>query len=131
MVKQPLSSHLSLTLSQKLTDYSLRLNAASGELISWYIDFLAENGSSKTPRDEAIASASEAASLPEDAILREADYDTTSGRTIFRARWCHTLEDLPIEGDFIEVLLNGELNRPFADTRRWRTPDLSGKVQKR
>jgi hypothetical protein len=120
------NNSLEMTLSQKLTDYSLRLNATTEEIVSWYIYFLAENCTDKIVSDQALKIAEETAKLPVDAQLKIAQFESTSGRTIFRARWGHSLHGLVIEGDFIEVLVNGNIRCAFAYCRNWRVPDLTG-----
>lgn len=122
---------IELTLSQKLTQYSLRQNATSAEIVSWYLDFLSTHGDDSMPKEEALALAETTANLPDDAVLESADYEEAAGRCFFRVRWSHRVDDLPVEGDFIEVLINGAARRVFSLTRMWRSPDLSGAPKER
>lgn len=114
-----------LVLSQKLSDYSIRLNGVTGETISWYLDFLAANGGRETPPEKALQTAGQLAQPPADAKCVISEYDATSGRVFFRARWVHELNGIPIEGDFMEVLVNGTADKAFSYTRHWRSPDLT------
>lgn len=109
-------------VAQHLTDYSIRLNAADGETLSWYIDFLAEHGDQSMPPSAALETASATAQPPPGAQLQTSGYDSASGRTIYRARWKHEHDGLPVEGDFIEVLVNARARKAFACTRYWHTP---------
>lgn len=117
---------LKLKLTQKLTDYRLRLNEYSGELISWYIDFLAVEGDQSMTVEEATKLAEEIAQPPTDARLQEAEYDIAGGRTFFRSQWLHEHNGLPVEGDFIEVLVNARAQRAFSYVKQWREPNFSG-----
>jgi hypothetical protein len=109
-------------LAQDLTKYSIRLNATHGETISWYVDFLAQHGDESLPVDTALAIASATASPPPEAILETSAYDSAGGRTIFRARWKQVHNGLPVEDDFIEVLVNARAKKAFACTRFWHVP---------
>lgn len=117
---------LRLALGQRLTDYETRLNAHTGEPISWYADFLAIGGDDSTPREDALAIATSAAAPPETARLAGAEYEIQGDRVVFRARWTHEHDGLPVEGDYLEVLVNGRIRRAFGYARVWRAPDPSG-----
>ena len=120
-----------MSLSQHLTDYHSRFNALTAEKISWYIDFLAINGDNSMPLDEAFELASSTASPSENAELTQSGYETIGGRVIYRARWRHQHNNMPVEGDYIEVLINGKAKRPFSYSRSWHTPNFSTAGQKR
>ena len=76
------------------------------------------------PVDAALALASQVAELPADAVADGAGYETMVGRCIFRARWRHVVAGMPVEGDYIEVLVNGKHRRAFSMSRVWREPRL-------
>ncbi len=116
---------LKLKLTQKLTGYHLRLNAQDGTVLSWYVDFLAVEGDQSMPVEEATALARDTARPPDTARLQFAGYENIGGRTVFRAYWVHEHEGLPVEGDFIEVLVNGRARRCFSYAHSWREPHLS------
>lgn len=118
-------------VAHRLTEYNLRLNAVDGEVLSWYIDFLAKDGDSSLPPEQALELARAVAAPSDDAKLTTSGYDSTSGRMVFRARWEHRHDDLPVEGDFIEVLINGKARKPFAMTRVWRAPRIGAKAVER
>jgi len=123
---------LKLKVGQRFTAYTLRLNAVSGEVISWYSDFLAaaEGGQSMT-EDEALELAKKVASPPADAKPGGAQPEQAGERKIIRVRWSHEHGGLPVERDFIEVLINPSIKRAFACTRFWREPNLSGRALER
>lgn len=129
LILSPASGHgaatgspMTLAVNSKLSDCSVRLNAVSGETLSWYLDLLATGGSEAMPADEALALAAELAQLPADAVLSASGYETMAGRCFFRARWNHVVAGIPVEGDYIEVLINGQHRKAFALSKIWREP---------
>jgi hypothetical protein len=106
----------------KLSDCSVRLNALSGDTISWYLDFLATGGTEAMPPDAALALATEVAQPPDDAVPAGAGYETMADRCVFRARWRHVVAGVPVEGDYIEVLINGKHQKAFSLSKVWREP---------
>ena len=112
----------SYALYSKLGDCSLRLNALNGETISWYLDVLASGGNESMPPDAALALATQVAQPPADAVPDGAGYETMAGRCFFRARWRHVVNGVPVEGDYIEVLVNGKHQKAFSLSRVWREP---------
>ncbi len=124
-------SKLRLKLAHRLTECETRLNAVTGETISWYIDFLSVEGDKSMPGDEALKLATETARPPEGARLVVSGYETMGDRTVFRARWAHFHDDLPVEGDFIEVLINGKNRKLFSCVKSWRQLNLSGTFEEK
>jgi len=108
----------------RLSDCSLRLNALNGETISWYLDVLASGGTEAMPPDAALALATQVAQPPADAVPDGAGYETMAGRCFFRARWRHVVNGVPVEGDYIEVLVNGKHQKAFSLSRVWRDPRI-------
>jgi hypothetical protein len=119
-------AQLKADLTQRLTEYSVRLNARSGDVVSWYVDFLARDGDTSADPKELFEIARAVAKPPPDAKLVVAGYDTSSGRPMFRVRWRHVVNGLPVEGDYLEALVNGKHKRVFSVSRVWRTPQLEG-----
>jgi hypothetical protein len=121
----------SFGLAQRLTEYSLQLNGRDGKPVSWYIDFLARDGDTSAEPAELLAIATTAAAPPPDAVLYVSEYDTSSGRPFFRARWRHVHQGLPVEDDFIEVLVNAKQKKAFSCSKVWRTPQPDGPAAER
>lgn len=118
---------LGFQLQQRTTDYELRLNAHTGELLTWYVDELSKNGNTEMPASEALELARWAGDVPLNESQLEANqYETMADRTFYRARWRHVRQGLRIEGDYIEVLINGRSRKPFFVGRVWRLPNLTG-----
>lgn len=126
--KDAFGQPLRLALHHRVTECSVRLNRNSGALISWYLDFLAKEGDTTMPAADALQLALKTAAPPPDARLAQAAYETMADRTFFRARWNHEHEGLPVEGDYIEVLVNGKFGKVFALSRVWRAPNLGGQA---
>ena len=125
--ESPASGDVALTIQQRLSDYEVRLNSETGELISWFLDVLATGGDTSMPPEEALELARRAGSVPDEGSELEASgYETMADRTFFRARWKHLYEGLEVEGDYVEVLINGAARRAFSVSRVWREPNLDG-----
>ncbi len=136
LVLSPASGHsaragapMTLAVNSRLSDCSVTLNAVSGETLSWYLDVLATGGTETMPEDAALALATTVAQPPEDAVLSVSGYETMADRTFFRARWSHVVAGIPVEGDFIEVLINGKHQKAFAMSRIWRQPRVGKGAQ--
>jgi hypothetical protein len=123
--REEIRRRLALALAQRLTSCDVRLDGETGELISWYLDFLAAPGDESMDRDEAIALATRVAEPPGDTRLDHAEYESMADRTMFRARWSHHHGGLPVEGDYIEVLVNAKARAPFSLTRFYRVPNVA------
>jgi hypothetical protein len=116
---------ISFTLEQRVTEYEVRLDSQTGEQISWFADFLASAGDRSMPEKDALILAEKCGRPPRDAELEVAGYESMAERTYFRARWIHRLQGLEVEGDYIEVLINGAAKVPFSVSRFWREPNLT------
>jgi hypothetical protein len=122
---KPEAGAVVLRLQYRVTDYEVRINAETGESISWFADFLALGGSASMGAEQALRMARTFIDLPSGAELDTAEFETAGNSTFFRARWLHRHNDLPVEGDYLEVLLNVDAGRPFSISRFWRTPNLT------
>ncbi len=120
---------LTLGVFSRLSACSIRLNATTGETISWYLDFLAIGSDGTMPASEALTLATQVAEPPAEAVLDESGYDNMAGRNFFRARWKHVRDGLPVEGDYIEVLINGKHRKVFSLSKVWREPRVGAAPQ--
>jgi hypothetical protein len=114
-----------------VSDYNVTLNAVTGEQMGWYLDAASRDGTTDTSKQVMLEIATTAAHLPEDAELDSAEYEEDAPTPIFRARWSHRLNGVPIEADYIEVLANGALQQPFAVSRLWHTPAIGAAAAER
>lgn len=120
---------MTLAVSSRLSDCSVTLNALSGETLSWYLDVLATGGDQGMPEPAALALATAVAEPPPDAVLAVSGYETMAGRCFYRARWKHVVDGIPVEGDYIEVLVNGRHQKVFALSRVWHQPRVGKGAQ--
>lgn len=120
-----------LDLQQRITECDLRLNRNTGELMSWYLDFLAVHGDQSMPAEEALKLAEQVAKPPSGARLESSGYETMADRCFYRARWSHVDQGLQVEGDYIEVLVNGKFKKVFSLSRIWRVPNLGRQAEVR
>lgn len=122
-------SPMTLGVYSRLSDCSIRLNATTGDTISWYLDFLAVGCDASMPPSDAVALATQVAEPPADAVLDESGYDIVATRSFFRVRWKHVRDGIPVEGDYIEVLINGKHRKAFALSKVWREPRVGAPPQ--
>jgi hypothetical protein len=112
-----------LQMQQRLSDYAVQIDAVSGEPTGWYFSALAADPGDAVPAEEALAAATRAAALPEGAALEHSGYEEQGEEPVFVARWAHREGGIPVERDYIQVLVNGATGRPFALSRRWHALD--------
>jgi hypothetical protein len=122
---------VTMDVHQLVTNYRRRKNGVTGEVISWYIDFLAEDDSRSMSVADARALAESVARPPQDARIVMDGYEIQGGRTYYRARWLHFAHGLWVEGDYIDVMINTRAARAFSLGRVWRMPHLSEEVIER
>jgi hypothetical protein len=112
-----------LQMQQRTSDYSVQLNAVTGEQTGWYFSGLSADPGDAFPAEEALAAAAKAANAPEGAVLKHSGYEEQGEQPVFVARWEHRQDGIPVERDYIQVLVNGAHGRPFAWSRRWHAVD--------
>lgn len=110
---------VSFGVYQRLSDYSGGYNASNGEQVSWYFSALRPDSDNSLPEEEALEIATAIAKPPADAVLQESRYDEQAGTIYYMARWQHRVRRIPVERDFIQVLVNGGTKKPFALHRFW------------
>lgn len=106
-------------LYHRVSDYSVELNAQDGSLMGWYFALLAEKSSDALPQEEVLEAAETAALPPSTARLTTAQYEEMGGQKVFIARWNHEENGVPVERDYIQVMVNGKTGHPFAFSRKW------------
>jgi hypothetical protein len=112
-----------LRMLHRVSDYTVQLNALTGEQTGWYLAALSQDSTSDFPAAEALAVATKAADVPQNAVLEHFGYEEQGEQPVFVARWAHHENGIPVERDFIHVLVNGANGRPFAYRRRWHALD--------
>jgi hypothetical protein len=107
----------------RASDYSLKLNPHDGGLAGWQFPLLAENPGRDLMPSDILVTAQEAATPPAGAVLAYSRYEEVAGRPVFVARWHHIKDGVPVERDFIHVLVNGKSGRVFGLFRKWHDVD--------
>lgn len=103
----------------RVSDYSIKLDAVDGQVMGWHFGLLSENPGKDVPADEALKAAQEEANPPPGAVLSESGYDQIGGKPVFIARWEHEESGIPVEQDYIHVLVNGKTGKPYSLSRKW------------
>lgn len=111
----------------RVSDYTIKLDAQDGSVMGWNFDLLMENGGKTVPADKALESAIGEANLPAGAVLKVSEYEDMGDTPVFIARWEHEENGIPVERDFVHVLVNGKSGRPFAQYRRWHALEFKPK----
>ncbi len=103
----------------RVSDFTAELNAQDGSLMGWYFSLLAEKSTDDLPVEEVLEAAEQAAEPPADAKRTEALYEEMGGVPVFIARWEHEENGIPVERDYIQVMVNGKTGHPFAVSCKW------------
>jgi hypothetical protein len=112
-------------LCQRTSDYSVQLDAVTGELRGWYFAALREDPGDAVKPAQALAEATRVAAPPPDAVLEHSGYEEQADEPVFVARWRHIVAGVPVERDFIHVLVNGSTGKAFMLQRHWHALDLN------
>ncbi len=106
-------------MRHRVSDYSVQLNALTGEPMGWYFSALAADPADTIEAQRALEIASQVAAPPAGATLEQAAYEEQAEQPVFVARWAHLEGGVVVERDYIQVLVNGASGRAFALRRRW------------
>jgi len=106
-------------LYQRLSEYSAAYNAVTGERMSWLFDLYRENSGPGMDAETCMGIARAVAEPPPDNVVETAQFEEQGGDMVFVARWAHLHEDTPVEGDFIQVLVNPRTGKVFSHHRKW------------
>ncbi|MCC6425498.1 MAG: hypothetical protein IT435_01625 [Phycisphaerales bacterium] len=117
------NTRLKTVAQQLLTPHVTRLNARTGELISWHISTIASPTDESMAPEQGMEIAKALADPPPQSVLVRSEYDSGGERSPFVVRWSHVEDGLPVEGDYIEVRINGKYKKAYACSRMWRQPN--------
>jgi hypothetical protein len=112
-----------LRLYQRTSDYSVQLSAVTGEQRGWHFHELGRESDDSVEPERALEAAKAAAAPPEGAELAHSGYEDQGGEPVFVARWRHVVNGIPVERDFIHVLVNGSTGKAFLVQRSWHAVD--------
>src|SRR5688572_32890543 len=91
--------------------------------MAWFFDALMLRSLPGLAEGPCLEAASAEAAPPDDAELEVATFEEQGDASVFIARWRHVVEGVPVERDYIQVLVNPRTGKPFALHRRWHTVD--------
>lgn len=112
-----------MRLYQRTSDYSVQLSAITGAQRGWHFHELGRGSDDTVEAARALEIATAVAAPPPDAELEHAGYEAQGGEPVFVARWRHVVDGIPVERDFIHVLVNGATGKPFLLQRHWHAVD--------
>jgi len=110
-------------MHQRLSTYSARYNANTGDRVSWLFEALMDNPGRVVSEEVCLEAARHVVELPPEAVLEAAQYEEQAGMPVFIARWGHRHLGIPVERDYIQVLVNGKTGKPFALHSKWHAID--------
>ncbi len=110
---------VSFNIFSRFSTYSASYNARNAQQNSMLLQAWIKGAGNELAQDEAVAIATKALNPPPQAVLETAQYDEAGGEPFFLVRWRHVHENVPVERDFIQVLINGQSRRIFAWHRKW------------
>lgn len=119
----PYTRH-TLDLYQRLSAYSSLYNAEAGEQLGWFFEALGQDSQPVLDHAACLDAAKGVAKPPIDARLQTAEFEEHGGETVFIARWTHLHDGVPVERDFIQVMVNARTGRAFSHQRQWHEVDL-------
>ena len=108
-----------LHMQHRVSEYSVQLNAVTGEQTGWYFSALARDSADGLPAEEALAIATKVAGTLDNAVLEHSGYEQQGEHPVFIARWAHHEQGIPVERDYVHVQVNGATGRAFGVRRRW------------
>lgn len=123
------SKRVRFGLYHRFSEYSASYNANTGEQMSWFFEALMTGLGNSKRTAECMKAAEYYAQPPPDARLAVSRYETQSNEPVFVARWEHEHNGVPVERDYIQVLVNGGSGYPFSMQRRWHDVDENQTVR--
>lgn len=99
----------------------VRIDEETGEAVGWrYPDKKIGSEVVKLTKEDAIKIATSEVEIPVDAELDSVELlDRGAPGLTYFVRWKHTIEGIPVEGDFILVKINPETGAVISVTKNW------------
>ena len=109
-----------VALREFFAGITVRLDADTGQLLSWLIPKRYERADETTINEERVKQlASEVVEIPGDAEIEEIIQEQEPDSHISNVIWRHVVNGLEVEGDFISVQINSKTQEVVSMTRIW------------
>ncbi|MFX0198088.1 MAG: YcdB/YcdC domain-containing protein [Candidatus Hodarchaeota archaeon] len=117
---QPQRYRTKVKVNQFFTEINVRLDADTGQLVSWLVDGRYE-GATETTLDEEQAKqlASEKVEIPDDAEIEEVVQVQEPDSHITSIIWGHVVNGLEVENDCIAVQINSKTQEIISLSKIW------------
>ncbi len=109
-----------LNVNKLLSDFNIRLDAETGEILSWCFPEYYKNAvESILTKEEALKIASEYVEIPVDAVLDEFFQESEENSHITNITWRHLVNKLEVENDSITIQINSNTKQVISITKIW------------
>jgi hypothetical protein len=112
------------------SDAMVTLDAASGEILADVIDrFSAPPAQAELGQEEALNIAAGFMNIPAEAHLDKFDhFEFAPGHKLARLEWAHTVQELLVAGDYLEITIHPETRQIVSYDKKWRAVRLTAPV---
>lgn len=119
---QPQRYQAEVALRQFFADITVRIDAETGELLSWIIPERYKGATETTiDLEQSLRLASELVEIPDDAEIEEMTQETQPDSHITNIIWRHVVNGLEVEGDCIIVQINSKTKEFISMAKVWNT----------
>jgi len=117
---EPLQYQTEVAIRRFFADITVRLDAETGQLLSWIIPERYRGADETTISEEQLKQmASEAIEIPVDAEIEELVQEQEPDSHISNILWSHFVNGLEVEGDFISVQINSKTKAVISLAKLW------------
>ena len=117
---EPLQYKTQVALREFFAGITVRLDADTGQLLSWIIPKRYEGAAETTINEERVKQlASEVVEIPGDAEIEEMVQEQEPDSHISNIIWRHVVNGLEVEGDFISVQINSKTQEVISLSKIW------------
>ena len=109
-----------LNVNKFLSDFNIRLDSETGEIISWcFPEYYKDASKSILTKEEALKIATEYIEIPADAELEELFQESEENSHITNITWRHLVNKLEVENDSITIQINSNTKKVISITKIW------------
>ena len=112
------------------SDAIVTLDAANGEILADVIDrFSAPPAQMELAQEDALNIVAGFMDIPADAQFEKFDhFEFAPSHKLARLEWVHTVQELPVAGDYLEITIHPESRRIVSHDKKWRSIRLTAPV---